>query len=79
MERKNEWARERERERKREREQERGKGRDEEKAEGGYCGLTGVTSMVRLNEPILITLDTEKLNLLANELQIVSKNPCLPA
>lgn len=64
MERKKERARARQKER--ERVQERGTGRDGEKAEEDYCGLTGVTPMLRLNEAISASLGAETLNLLAN-------------
>lgn len=51
------------RERQREKERERGRESDGEKAEEDYCGLTGVTPMVRLNQLILASLGTETLDL----------------
>lgn len=63
---KKERTRARSRQKERDRVQERGKGRDGEKAEEDYCGLTGVTPMLRLNEAISASLGAETLNLLAN-------------
>lgn len=53
----------REIERDRERKNERGRESDGEKAEEDYCGLTGVTPMVRLNQLILASLGTDTLDL----------------
>lgn len=63
MDQKNQKEMKREIERDRERKNERGRESDGEKAEEDYCGLTGVTPMVRLNQLILASLGTDTLDL----------------